>query len=146
MSICFENRKNNSLFCVIRVNEKAVTLSGDSLRTIRNISELFHFLFYPLACVDKCFDPRSDLIALQPIRRIVGILPGEHRTLQVWHHRQMTSIGAGNGSYGIVRTVRITWVFIVRIFCHKIVIDYLILKRKFSFSLSHPDSQNTTSQ
>lgn len=49
--------------------------------------------FHPLACIDKCFYPRSDLVAVHAVGGVATVLPGEDGTFQVGHHGQMTSVG-----------------------------------------------------
>ena len=83
---------------------------------------LFSSLFFhPLACVDECFYPWSNLVAVYTVLGIVAVLPREDGAFQVRHDSQMASVGAGYGRDGVVGTVRIAGILIVSIFCHHIV-------------------------
>lgn len=58
--------------------------------------------FYPLTRIDEGFHPRCDLVFVNAVGRIVGIVPGEAGTFQVRHHSQMASVLTGDTCYAIV--------------------------------------------
>ena len=61
---------------------------------------LFLVLFYPLACIDKCFNPRSNLV-IPTFCWVVTALPWEDGTFRVWHDSQMTTVLASYSSYAV---------------------------------------------
>ena len=98
---------------------------------------LFLVCFYPLACIDECFNPRSDLV-VPSFGWIITALPWEDGTFRVWHDSQVTTVLASHGSYTIWWTVRVTWVFVVRELSYYIVFVFRQRQMELTFTVSYP--------
>jgi len=57
-----------------------------------NYNSLFYSFLNPLTCIDKCLNPRCNLVILA-VGWIPSVLPWEDGTLQVWHHGQVATVG-----------------------------------------------------
>ena len=104
---------------------------------------LFFIGFHPLACIDKRFYPRSDLVAVYAVCGVATILPGEDSTFQVGHHGQMTSVGTCQSGYGLIRTVGVGRLFVVLVFQHNVVFVLMVRQREFAFAVGHPDTRQS---
>ena len=73
---------------------------GDGEGYAYNKKLLLLVRFYPLASIDECFNPRSDLV-IPTFSWVVAALPWEDGTFRVWHDSQVATVLAGYGSYTV---------------------------------------------
>ena len=101
---------------------------------------IVQFIFNPLPCVHKCLKPRSAVVVAAGAW-IPGVLPWEDGTLKVWHHCEMTTVGAADSCHVIVRTVGVAWIFSVVVLCNDIVVVLRLWHIEASLAVGHPDTQ-----
>ena len=96
--------------------------------------------FYPLTGIDKGFEPWGAVFAAT-FSRVEWVLPREESTLQVGHHRHVTTVCAGNTGYVVVRTIGVGRIALVGVFEHHIVVAFGLGKLELTFSVRNPDAQ-----
>jgi 5-methylcytosine-specific restriction endonuclease McrBC regulatory subunit McrC len=89
--------------CTVKAN-KVINGYGGKMGTLPFYNfitkKLFLVLFYPLTCIDKCFNPWGDFIA-PTFSWVVTTLPWEDGTFWVRHDSQVTTVLAGNCRYAV---------------------------------------------
>ena len=97
-------------------------------------------IFHPLPCIHEGFYPRSDLVGLA-VGRIVGLLPREDGTFQVWHHGEMATISRCDACHVVVGTVGVARIARVVVFCYDMVVLLCLWKTEVAFSVCHPETE-----
>ena len=85
-----------------KCNKREIIHNPRLLHFYKKEVQLIFIGFHPLACIDKCFYPRSDLVAVYAVCGVATVLPGEDGTFQVGASCQMTSVGTCQSGYGII--------------------------------------------
>jgi hypothetical protein len=96
------------------------------------------YLLYPLASIDECFVPWSNLVGQAALFWIVTALPWELCALRVWHDGEVTSVLASQCSHVVCRTIRVGWILRVVVFGNHVVFTLCQWQVELAFSVGHP--------
>src|SRR5690554_3818039 len=97
-------------------------------------------LLYPLPGIDKCLHPGGNVV-LPEFIGIPCVLPREYSTLQMGHHGKMATICRAYSRGIMVRSVRISRISVINIFCSNIVFRHLSGQAEPSFTMCNPDAE-----